>query len=117
MNISLNKTRLKECREAAGISKMEAAKKMHLSQPAYLRYESGERTPSLQTLTVIANILNTSVEYLVDQSDDPAPISFTISKADDPELFEIIRICKRSDSNMISRLIAYAIKLSKGSGK
>ncbi|WP_026658015.1 helix-turn-helix domain-containing protein [Butyrivibrio sp. AC2005] len=117
MNISLNKARLKECREAAGISKMEAAKRMHLSQPAYLRYESGERTPSLQTLTVIANVLNTSVEYLIDQSDDPAPISFTISKADDPELFEIIRICKVSDNNMINRLITYANKLSKASSK
>ena len=117
MNISLNKTRLKECREAAGISKMEAAKRMHLSQPAYLRYESGERTPSLQTLTVIATVLNTSIEYLIDQSDDPTPVSFTISKADDPALFELIRICKESDNNMINRLITYANKLSDVSSK
>lgn len=117
MNTPLNISRLKECREAVGINKMEAARRMHLSQPAYLRYESGERTPSLQTLTVIATVLNTSVEYLIDQSDDPAPISFTIFKADDPELFEIIRICKASDNNMVNRLITYANKLSKVSDK
>ena len=104
MRVSLNIYRLKECRERLGISKMEAAKRMQLSQPAYLRYEAGTRIPSLQTMTVIANVLNTSVEYLTDQSDDPMPVSYTISKTADPELFEIINICKMSNDNMIKRL-------------
>jgi transcriptional regulator with XRE-family HTH domain len=112
MNVSLNIIRLKECREKLGITKMEAAKRMKLSQPAYLRYESGTRTPSLQTLSVIADILNTSVDYLTDQSDDPQPTSYTISKLDDPELFEMISICKNSNSNMIKRMVLYAEKLS-----
>ena len=94
MSVSLNIFRLKECREKLGISKLEAAKRMQLSQPAYLRYEAGTRIPSIQTITVIANVLNTSVEYLTDQSDDPMPVSYTISKTANPELFEIINICK-----------------------
>ena len=113
MNISLNISRLKECREKLGISKMEAAKRMQLSQPAYLRYESGARTPSLQTLTVIANVLNTSVEYLTGQSDDPFPVAYTITKSDDPELFEIVSLCKKTDTNMTDRLFAYINKLTK----
>ena len=52
----LNIKRLIECREKNGITKMEAAKRMQLSQPAYLRYESGERTPSIQAINVIANV-------------------------------------------------------------
>ena len=112
MSILLNLDRLKECREKLGITKMEAAKRMQLSQPAYLRYEAGTRIPSLQTLTIIANVLNTSVEYLTDQSDDPYPNSYTISKSTEPELFELISICKKSDDNMIKRLSAYASKLS-----
>lgn len=114
MSISLNLARLKECREKTGISKMEAAKRMQLSQPAYLRYESGARTPSLQTLYVIAKVLNTSVEYLTEQSDDPEPVSYTISKTKDPELFEIISICKNSDENLLNRVLIYAQKLSSG---
>jgi len=114
MSISLNLARLKECREKTGISKMEAAKRMQLSQPAYLRYESGARTPSLQTLYVIAKELNTSVEYLTEQSDDPEPVSYTISKTEDPKLFEIISICKNSDENLLNRVLIYAQKLSSG---
>ena len=91
---------------------MEAAKRMQLSQPAYLRYEAGTRTPSLQTLTVIANVLNTSIEYLTGQSDNPLPIIYTISKKDDPRLFEVVRLCKTADKNMLDRMIAYASKLS-----
>ena len=112
MSVSLNINRLKECREKIGISKMEAAKRMQLSQPAYLRYESGTRTPSLQTLSVIANVLNTSVEYLTEQSDDPEPVIFTISKADNPELFELISICKDSNNDMLKRLVLYVEKLT-----
>ncbi|MBR4341422.1 MAG: helix-turn-helix transcriptional regulator [Lachnospiraceae bacterium] len=112
MSISLNIVRLKECREKLGISKMEAAKRMDLSQPAYLRYEAGTRVPSLQTLSVIANVLNTSVEYLTSRSDDPLPVSYTISKLNEPELFEIINLCKNADNNMIKRLSVYVKKLS-----
>ncbi len=113
MSISLNTARLIECREKLGITKMEAAKRMQLSQPAYLRYEAGSRTPSLQTLTVIAKNLNTSVEYLTNQSDDPHPVTYTISKFEDPELFEIIKTCKNADKNLINRVTAYISKLSK----
>ena len=111
MSISVNIDRLNECREKIGISKMEAAKRMQLSQPAYLRYESGSRTPSLQTLTVIANVLNTSIEYLTDQSDNSQPVSYTISKFDEPELFELIDLCKKANNDMIKRLSAYASQL------
>ena len=111
MGISLNTQRLIECRKRIGITKMEAAKRMHLSQPAYLRYESGTRTPSLQTLTVIANVLDTSVEYLTGQSDDFHPVSYTVSKSTDPELFEIIKLCKSTDHKITLRMIAYANKI------
>ena len=90
---------------------MEAAKRMSLSQPAYLRYESGDRTPSVQTLAVIAEVLNTSVEYLTDQSDDPAPVSYTIFKSDNPELFRIVEMCKNTDKDMQNRIVAYLKRL------
>ena len=39
---TLDRNRLIACREKLGITKQEAAKRMQLSQPAYLRYESGD---------------------------------------------------------------------------
>lgn len=43
----LNKERLTECRLRLGITKQEAAKRIQISQPAYLRYEAGTRNPSM----------------------------------------------------------------------
>ena len=38
---TLDIKRLKECRLKLGITKQEAAKRIQISQPAYLRYEAG----------------------------------------------------------------------------
>ena len=50
---TLDRKRLIKCREKLGITKQEAAKRMQMSQPAYLRYESGERTPSIHVIQVM----------------------------------------------------------------
>ena len=46
-------------REKLGISKAEAARRVGLSKMGYGRYESGERIPSVQTIEVMAQKLNT----------------------------------------------------------
>lgn len=52
----LDKERLKECRLKLGITKQEAAKRVQISQPAYLRYEAGSRNPSIQTIAKMAEV-------------------------------------------------------------
>ena len=52
----LDKERLKECRLKLGITKQEAAKRVQISQPAYLRYEA----PSLFFLIETCKNLNAS---------------------------------------------------------
>lgn len=95
----LNRQRLIKCRENLGITKQEAAKRMQLSQPAYLRYESGERIPSIHVIHVMANVLGTSVAYLTDKTDIPTPDSYIIRSEDDPELFPLIETYRNSDKN------------------
>ena len=53
----LDKERLKECRLKLGITKQEAAKRIQISQPAYLRYEAGSRNPSIQIISKMAEVL------------------------------------------------------------
>ena len=115
MNITLNIERLIECREKKGITKMEAAKRMNLSQPAYVRYENGDRTPSIQTLKVIANTLDTSVEYLTNKTDDPSPNFYVISKEDNADLFRFIEIYNKNDNKkeFMKRILHYAKEISK----
>lgn len=108
---TLNRERLIECRKKLGITKQQAAIRMQLSQPAYLRYESGERTPSIHVIYYMAHILGTSAEYLTGKSDDPTPNCHYIFEEDKPELFSLINKVKNCDSETQKRLIAYFQKL------
>lgn len=108
---TLNRERLIECRKKLGITKQQAAIRMQLSQPAYLRYESGERTPSIHVIYYMAHILGTSAEYLTGKSDDPTPNCHYIHEVEKPELFSLIDKVKNCDSETQKRLIAYFQKL------
>jgi len=107
---SLDRTRLINCREKLGITKQEAAKRMQMSQPAYLRYESGERTPSIHVIQVMADVLGTSVAYLTGQADNPNPDSYLVKLETEPELFQLIEKYRTSDIDMRNKLLSYLQK-------
>ena len=109
---TLNRERLIECRKKLGITKQQAAIRMQLSQPAYLRYESGERTPSSHVIYYMAHVLGTSADYLTGKTDDPNPSSYLINADNEPELFSLIEIYRTSDSNTKERISSYFHKLS-----
>ncbi|MBR6404351.1 MAG: helix-turn-helix transcriptional regulator [Eubacterium sp.] len=117
MNLTINTDRLIECRIKKGITKMEAAKRMNLSQPAYLRYENGDRVPSIQTLTIIADVLNTSIEYLTDKTNDPSPNLIILKKDDNPALFDFLELSRADNrrEELIKRMQLYIEALSKNS--
>ena len=105
--MNLDTARLVKCREKLGLSKQETARRIGVSQPAYLRYESGDRKPSIQVLKEIAKVLNTSVDYLIDATDSPTPSIIEVGKEDNKALFEIIERCSKMDSVQQERLLAY----------
>ena len=109
---TLNRERLIECRKKLGITKQQAAIRIQLSQPAYLRYESGERTPSIHVIYYMAHVLGTSADYLTGKTDDPNPSSYLINADNEPELFSLIEIYRTSDSNTKERISSYFHKLS-----
>ena len=106
---TLDRNRLIACREKLGITKQEAAKRMQLSQPAYLRYESGERSPSIHVIQIMANVLATSTAYLTGKTSNPNPDSYLIKS--EPELFFLIQQYRNSDTEMKNRLLAYFQKI------
>lgn len=101
----LDRQRLVLCREKLNITKQEAAKKMQMSQPAYLRYESGDRIPSIHIIQTMANVLGTSVEYLIGETDNALPTSYLIEAASDPELFYMIEFYKNSSMEDQRKLV------------
>lgn len=104
---ALNRERLIECRKKLGMTKQQAAIRMQLSQPAYLRYESGERTPSIHVIYYMAHIFGTSADYLTGKTDDPTPNCHYIFEEEKPELFSLIDKAKHCDSDTQKRLMAY----------
>ncbi|SEW27583.1 Helix-turn-helix [Ruminococcaceae bacterium KH2T8] len=91
MRTNLDINRLKAAREAKGITMAEAARQLNLSKIGYCRYEYGERTPSIQTIEAIARCFNTSVSYLIGETDDISPDYMIIKRFDDPELFDLVQ--------------------------
>lgn len=62
--------RLKELRRQAGLTQVEVAEKLGISQPAYASWERGVKKPTQDNLVKIAQILNVSVDYLVGNSEE-----------------------------------------------
>lgn len=111
MASKLIKERLIECRTKLNITKQEAARRMNMSQPAYLRYESGERTPSIHVIQTMADVLQTSAEYLTGESDLPAPTCYIVNSKTDPALFDLVVEYKRANADGKNRLLEYARQL------
>lgn len=57
--------RLKKLRKDAGLTQVDVAEKLGISQPAYASWERGIKKPTQENLVKIAQILNVSVDYLV----------------------------------------------------
>jgi transcriptional regulator with XRE-family HTH domain len=83
--MSLKTDRLREIRERRGISQRELARLCGFSEVMIYRYESGISDPSATNLTVIAEKLGVSTDYLLGLNDSPdGPI-------DNTELSEVER--------------------------
>lgn len=110
--MNLDPKRLKEAREKLGINKAEAAKLLNMSAMGYGRYESGQRSPSYQTICFIAQAFNTSAEYLCGETKDSHPDTILIDRNTDQELFEFVSSMQK-DAALAKRLLTYYKELNK----
>lgn len=62
--------RLKDLRKQAGLTQVDVAEKLGISQPAYASWERGIKKPTQENLVKIAQVLNVSVDYLVGNSEE-----------------------------------------------
>ena len=60
--------RLRECREAKGLSQQDLAKKMGTSYTVIGKYEREEMIPSVEVAKNLAKLLNTTVGYLLGET-------------------------------------------------
>ena len=57
--------RLKDLRKQAGLTQVDVAEKLGISQPAFASWERGVKKPTQENLVKIAQVFNVSVDYLV----------------------------------------------------
>lgn len=63
------KERLNRTRKLHGVTAQQMADYLSIGLRSYRNYESGDREPSLDTLTRIADILDVSTDYLLCRDD------------------------------------------------
>ncbi len=70
--------RLRELREANNMTQEQIAEYLDKDPRQYRRYELGEVAIPVYYLTRLAQLYNTSTDYILEMTDDPRPYSKTI---------------------------------------
>lgn len=65
--------RLKELRLEKGLTQKQVAAYLQVTLPAYRRYEHGESYTSVAVLRALATLYDTSIDYLVNFTDERKP--------------------------------------------
>ncbi|WP_025026995.1 helix-turn-helix domain-containing protein [Caldalkalibacillus mannanilyticus] len=74
--------RLTRLRKDKGWSLQYTADRLGIAKSTYAGYESGHRRPSLEALTLIADLFHTSTDYILGRVDHPDfPIEIDITKS------------------------------------
>jgi len=68
----MNGQRLKERRKKKGLTARQIAESLGVSRVSVSRWESGKHEPDDDTKFTLANALDTSVAYLMGETDDPS---------------------------------------------
>ena len=64
--------RLKELRKARKITQIKLAMDLNMNQNTISRYENGTRQADYQTLILLADYFDVSIDYLLERTDNPA---------------------------------------------
>lgn len=71
INLETFSNRLIQLKTERNLLQKDIAKNSGLSLRTYQYYEKGEREPSMSALVALANLFDTSIDYLIGRSDCP----------------------------------------------
>ena len=100
---------LKELRQKKKITQIRLSIAAEVSQETISAYESGKALPSADTLIKLADFLDTSVDYLLDRTDNSTPLNLKrtnlsdelvqdFNKLNDTQKKDVIWYCKNIKS-------------------
>ena len=100
--------RITHLRKEKHMSQISLAMKLNLSQKMISAYENGKNEPSIATLKQLADIFNTSVDYLIGYTDIRYPLDKIAEgelSADECELLNCFRELSPKEQNIALGII------------
>ncbi len=67
--------KIKELREKQGLTQQQTADKLNLALSTYRSYETGTREPSIETLIMLSELYNVTIDYLLDHKPKPVMLN------------------------------------------
>lgn len=65
--------RIKNLREDNDLTQQKMADRLHISRSAYSAYENGANAVPIEVLINLSKIFDTSIDYLLEQTDETKP--------------------------------------------
>jgi len=66
--------RVRDLREDHDLTQRQLAARLHITQPQYFRYEQGYRDLPTDILIALADMYETSTDYILGRINDPRPL-------------------------------------------
>lgn len=108
--------RIKELRKKSGLTQLQLAKKLNITDKAVSKWEAGEGNPDISLLPAIASIFDCTIDYLLTGKEPEEKIVFMsklelCAKKDDPAILDSLdfETAKKTDENGVS-LFSYVKK-------
>jgi len=95
--------RLKDLRNAKGLTQKQVAETFSINVRNYRKYESGEVEPPVSGMSKLADYFEVSLDYLVGRSDNPGVAYLTRTKF--AERLEALRIKKSITQKVIAEYL------------
>lgn len=102
--------RIKKLRESKNMTQVRLGIELGVSQETISGYEIGKATPPADMLVKLADILDTSVDYILNRTDNRYLHKLNKSDLNDEEL-ELISIFRRLPQNKKERTMGFLIGL------
>lgn len=105
-------SRIKELRKAFGYTQDKLSKRIGVSRSTIAMYETGECEPGMETLRALANIFNTSTDYILGLSDTnvkkpPTPEGMDGLTEKQKQLLEVMRQLTPERQDELLRFAAF----------
>ena len=100
--------RIKELRKKRKITQIRLSIATEVSQETISAYENGRAEPKMDKLVRIADFLNTTTDYLLERTDNDAPLNEVTNNIVDEQLNELINNYARLNNYQRKDLIWYS---------